>query len=98
MKNRLTIHGWSNLRGDLKGGYGIASVQHHNDYYRIQLAHPSKPHMEFIIKREGWLSGGEWHYSTYVQTGHKVKNPGTVSISFLRDPQNLIAHINTSID
>lgn len=49
----------------------------------------------FVINRDGYLTGGKWHYSTYIQEN---SCPGTVTWDFIADPMNLIRHMLISLN
>lgn len=65
------------------------------DYSITLLHHPYGDRYVFIIDRKGYLTGGEWHYSTHVE-GHQ--HAGCVTWQFMKNPENFVKHIVISIE
>lgn len=75
--------------------YRCLSFGTSDDAYTIRLQHRTNGKTVAIsLNRVGYLTGGEWHYSTYVESNHY---PGTVTWDFIKDPMNLIRHMLISI-
>lgn len=76
--------------------YEVKELSKSTKDYSITLQHRRIPiRYVFIIDRKGYLTGGEWHYSTRVE-GHQ--NAGCVTWNFMKNPIDFVRHIIVSIE
>lgn len=76
--------------------YQVRAFSKSTKDYSITLQHRQwSDRYVFIIDRNGYLSGGEWHYSTHVESYQKG---GSVTWQFIKDPTNFVRHIIASIE
>ena len=76
--------------------YEVRALQKSTKNYSITLLRRGRTdRYVFLIDRKGYLTGGEWHYSTHVE-GHQ--NAGCVTWKFMKDPTNFVNHIIVSIE
>lgn len=76
--------------------YQVRAFSKSTKDYSITLLHRRMPdRYVFLIDRRGYLTGGEWHYSTHVE-GHQ--HAGCVTWKFMLDPKNFVNHIIVSIE
>lgn len=94
---KLTIKNFNNLANYFDGtDYTMRAFSEAGDSYQITVLHRRMSNRYvFIIKRDGYLSGGEWHYTTHIESH---PNYGSMTWKFMKYPTNFVNHIIASIE